>query len=1038
MKINPFSRFYLILCLLFSVHYAMAQTSGPVYVKAQLTASGVYNAPAFEYTTAYDSYNTFTSNGKIKGMFMEGLPYSKAINAEKRTKVFCWYGVPNGLTAGQKVPAVILVHGGGGDAIAAWVDKWMSKGYIAIALSLINKLPDGTTQSTYATPNQEYFFSDNTEALQDQWFYHAIGDVMLAQSLLRSSTFTNQVDTAHIGVTGISWGGINVTVLTGIDERLDFSIPVYGCGYLKESPVYSNQYSRMSTEAKDFYNANWRGELYTPLHKCPMLFVDGNKDLQFTLNIFDKTYDSSASPEKYLRIENNMGHGHAGGRAPEEIYDFADYVTGYRSTAIKPLEFTELNIDSDNNLSYRFSYTGAVNQAILYYSKDTLTWGKFDESFIWNTQTATLVKKDSTGKVTTTVPDDAQVYYVNINNTSTGSMFSSTLKYARRFYSWYDYGASGINTPIVSKSGGTLTTNITNPETNGINTTTKTNSFVKTSGANANLEFELSKKINDLSYLKNKLKVYLATSLSSVSNANIKLTYYNSLVGESANVSANAAISSSGTWTEYIFDYTSETIPADVSAAGGFDRVKLYFAPDDSTTDGTIYYFEGLKGTIAETYIKPRAFYSWLDYSVSPEVIGISKYRDLGGDYIASYNFTLDGIPSPSTSTNLATKFTKIPGSSSNTQIDYNFTDGILDDDTVTFKVRAFFKPETISEINTLETGCTGITLFLRNTTNGDNTQTSQTAYFTTTNQWEELTFTFVRSDLNTFDQLYLMFASGYASPIDEKGNVLSNEDFVYYIDYVKSSINLAADQVPLHISIVIEDESGQKLSGVTVNTGGENILSNQSGEASFDLNSGSYKVTVSKSGYSTKTQTFNFESDSVIIINMQKSIADVEFRVKDGENMVRYATIKLNSVVQQASSLGIATYYEQSVNKEYTYTIEKTGYKSVSSTFTLKKDTTINIQLSTITGLNEMKENPCQIYPNPADSYVTIETSKVMEKVNVLGLNGQLLLSQKVSGRKQKIEFSKKKGSMVFIHVIFEDGSELTKKINVQSSLEF
>jgi len=771
MEINKYRQLVLVFGLLFWVLNLNAQNSGPAYVKEQLTASGVYNAPEFEFTTAYDSFNSNPTSGTIKGMFMEGLPYSKALNAEKRTKVFCWYGVPNGLTEGQKVPAVILVHGGGGEAYADWVEQWINEGYIAIALSLINKLPDGAKSTSYAIPNQEYFFSDNNEALQDQWFYHAIGDVMLAQSLLRSSSFTNQVDTAHIGVTGISWGGINNTVLAGIDERLDFAIPVYGCAFLKESPVYSNQYSRMSDEAKDFYDANWRGELYAPLHHCPMLFVDGNKDLQFTLNIFDRTFDKSASPEKYLRIENSMGHAHGAGRRPQEIYEFADYITGYRSSALKPLQFTELNIDSNNNISYSFNYSGTVNQATLYYSKDTLEWGKFDENFIWNTKAAKLETNGSTGTVSIAIPDDAQVYYVNVNNTSTGSMFSSTLKYARRFYSWYNAASSEINTPISTISGGTLSTDIINPKTGGINANAKTNSFVKTSGANAYVEFNLSSKINDLSTLKNKLKVNLASSLSSVPNANIKITYYNSLVGESASVSSNVTIASSDTWAEYAFDFTSETIPANVSTAGGFDRVKLYFAPGDITTDGTIYYFDGLKGTIVEKYDKPRDFYPWLDYSVSPEVVGISKYRDLGGDYIESYNITLDGIPSPSNSTNLATKFTKIPGSSSNTQIDYNFTDGIIDADTVTFKVRAFFKPKTVSEINTLESGCTGITLFMRNSTNGAKTQTSQTSYFTTTNQWEELTYTFIRDDLNTFEQLFLMFAFGYSNPKDENGD---------------------------------------------------------------------------------------------------------------------------------------------------------------------------------------------------------------------------------------------------------------------------
>lgn len=777
-----------------------AQTSGPAYIKSELTASGVYNAPTFEYTTEFDAYNTSTANGVIKGLFMEGLPYSKSINPENRTKVFCWYGVPNGLAVGEKAPAVILIHGGGGEAYTAWVDEWMDRGYIAIALSLISKLPDGTKETEYAIPPQVSFFSDNEEDLQDQWFYHAVGDVMLAQSLLRSNTFTTQVDTNHIGITGISWGGINATVVTGIDERIDFSIPVYGCAYLKESPVYSNQYSRMSTAAKNFYNANWLGELYTPLHDCPMLFVDSNKDLQFTLNIFGRTYDDSASPEKYLRIENNMGHGHAAGRAPKEIYEFADYITGYNS-GVKPLEFTNQTIDNNNNITYDFNYTGDVDEAVLYYTKDTLTWGKNDANFIWHTQTASLVKNSSIGTVTTTLPKQAQAYYINVNNTASSNIFSASLKYNYRTYDWYDFGQNIINTPINGTSGGTLTTDVTNPNTSGINTSTKTNSFVKSSGSNAGLIFELSDKINDISYLKNELKVYLSTALNLVPNNKINLTYYSSALGETKSISVESTISSSGIWAEHNFDFTNETIPTEVTSAGGFDRVKLYFAPDDTITDGTIYYFDALTGTINETFTEPLVFYDWINYSVNPAIVEITKYRDIGGIYIENYDTSLDDIPSPSTNTNKAIKYTKIPGDKTFAQINYNFTDGAIDDnETVTFTVRALFKPETISEINTIEPGCTGISLFLKNNS-GDKTQTSQIAYFTATDQWENLSYTFNRDDLYEFDQLFLIFASGYATPKDENGIELPNEDFVYYVESIKSTASFGALNVDDNVS---------------------------------------------------------------------------------------------------------------------------------------------------------------------------------------------------------------------------------------------
>jgi len=41
----------------------------------------------------------------------------------------------------EKVPAVVLVHGGGGTAFADWVKMWTACGYAAIAVDLEGQIP---------------------------------------------------------------------------------------------------------------------------------------------------------------------------------------------------------------------------------------------------------------------------------------------------------------------------------------------------------------------------------------------------------------------------------------------------------------------------------------------------------------------------------------------------------------------------------------------------------------------------------------------------------------------------------------------------------------------------------------------------------------------------------------------------------------------------------------------------------------------------------------------------------------------------------
>ena len=55
--------------------------------------------------------------GRIQGVepiFIEGEPLKG-----KPTRVFAWWGLPEGASADRKVPAMVLVHGGGGTAFAS-------------------------------------------------------------------------------------------------------------------------------------------------------------------------------------------------------------------------------------------------------------------------------------------------------------------------------------------------------------------------------------------------------------------------------------------------------------------------------------------------------------------------------------------------------------------------------------------------------------------------------------------------------------------------------------------------------------------------------------------------------------------------------------------------------------------------------------------------------------------------------------------------------------------------------------------------------
>ena len=109
----------------------------------------------------------------VKSFFYAGLPFKG-----KPTRVFAYYGVPEPPAGAeqptQKLPAMVLIHGGGGTAFDRWVKLWNSRGYAAIAMDLCGCVPVGTygkwqRHEQGGPPGWDASFNQLDDAVEDQW-----------------------------------------------------------------------------------------------------------------------------------------------------------------------------------------------------------------------------------------------------------------------------------------------------------------------------------------------------------------------------------------------------------------------------------------------------------------------------------------------------------------------------------------------------------------------------------------------------------------------------------------------------------------------------------------------------------------------------------------------------------------------------------------------------------------------------------------------------------------------------------------------------
>lgn len=351
-----------------------------------------------EFESTYDS--------NIDAIFFDGEDY-----LGNPTKHFAYFGVPEGASASNPVPAVVLVHGGGGTAFDEWVKIWNDRGYAAIAMDMNGKLPSASrTNHAWAGAENEYYGSRKAvDGAKDVWMYQCMTEVILAHNLLMQD---ERIISDKIGITGVSWGGIITSTAIGVDTRFQFAAPVYGCGYLYEMDSYMGK-TVLDDEMIDWDPSNFIAKANKDM---PTLWINGDLDGNFAIDGFSKSAELMGDKMNIV-IKPNMSHGHQAGyweeRVPE-IYSFADFVINGTASLM------QVSDPVINGNTVTVTVSGNATAANLYY-----------------TEAEALLYDDATG----TIPEYS---FTSVAGNSSGAEWTFTLpEGAKKFYVTFDYTLNG-------------------------------------------------------------------------------------------------------------------------------------------------------------------------------------------------------------------------------------------------------------------------------------------------------------------------------------------------------------------------------------------------------------------------------------------------------------------------------------------------------------------------------------------------------------------------------------------------------------------
>lgn len=370
-----------------------------IFDKAAFIAPKTYDVPAL-------------NKGDYKAIYYEGLNYKGA-----KTRVFAYIGIPKNASASNKVPAVVLAHGGGGTAFSEWVNVWVNAGYAAIAMDLEGNIPDAPGAKTFTRhqwggPVNSNYKDINIE-MKDQWMYHAVADVYLAHSLLAADT---RIDKNKIGISGISWGGVITSIAISNADIFSFAVPIYGGAYLKGSKGYQKQV--YNTKVADKWDAaNWLRSC-----KTPTLWINGDSDTYFSIDSTTQSFLNTKNAN--LLIKPSMVHDHPIGWGVSEAYVFANSITKGETGLCK---ITSQPEKTKHNLTVQLPEKTDIDSVTLKYTTTGITYDtRYLFTGIWETKE---IEHESGPIIHFDVPAGTKAYYVIIRDNNNNEITSKVVFY---------------------------------------------------------------------------------------------------------------------------------------------------------------------------------------------------------------------------------------------------------------------------------------------------------------------------------------------------------------------------------------------------------------------------------------------------------------------------------------------------------------------------------------------------------------------------------------------------------------------------------
>ncbi len=267
-----------------------------------------------------------------------------------------------------------------------------------------------------------------------------------------------------------------------------------------------------------------------------------------------------------------------------------------------------------------------------------------------------------------------------------------------------------------------------------------------------------------------------------------------------------------------------------------------------------------------------------------------------------------------------------------------------------------------------------------------------------------------------------------YNYTIEKEGYEVFESEIEVIDENLEEHVVLLWERYSVHFNVL--DQDNQELHGVTITL---DEHENEAGEYTFDdISGGVYDYTAVKEGYHTATGTVEVDFHDVEEdVMMDLIVYQLTFDpVSEHGEPITDAVITIDGDVHQSGEYDFADV----IPGTYDYIVEKESYFPAHGTVDIVDEDVLEHVVLYVddTGISELDENAVTIYPNPAQTQITIESDLEISLVSVSDIHGQEVKSMDVDADMATMDVNRFDTGIYFVRVYTSDGQVVTKRIQV------